>query len=42
VCVYEGPKNKKERKVMSLLQQVRVLDKLDRGMNIAVVDVIMV
>jgi hypothetical protein len=38
----KGLRIKKTGKVMSLLQKVEVMDKLDRGMSTAVVDAIMV
>lgn len=38
----EGPKDKKRKEVMSVLEKVEVLPKLTRGMRIAAVNVIMV
>jgi hypothetical protein len=37
VCADEKKDKKKKRKVISLLEKVEVLDKLDKGMNTAAV-----
>jgi len=37
ICVDEDPKYKKERKLLSLSEKVKTLDKFDRWMNTVVV-----